>query len=275
MSANSMNVLSWNINGFTKTNLSIIEAIFSSSKYDAILFQETKTESIPLPLSMSPYETTLFPSKNASYGGTLAATRYAPLSIAKGLGPQHDSEDGRVISMEFDDTYLVNAYLPFAGDKLARLDSKLKFLKEFEAHIKVLNAKKPVVICGDLNIAHRDIDRTFGSTDMPGLAGAERDWLSRFLNSGFVDSFRFVHGDTRKYSGYWYRDKNQADRLDYSLVSKTIANRIRGADILNDIEGSDHWPITLELAEPNTRRSSIDSSPTTQHGCGNTLKPLG
>ena len=243
-----MRILSWNINGFTKANLSIIQAIFSSSKYDTILFQETKSASIPLSLSMSDYKTTLFPSKRVNYGGTLAATRNSPLSIVKGLGLERRDEDGRVIALEFDDIYLVNAYFPFAGDKLVKLDSKLKFLVEFEEHTKALKARKPVVICGDFNIAHRDIDRTFGSADMPGFSVTERDWLSRFLDSGFVDSFRFVNGDARKYSGYWYGDKSQADRLDCSLVSKNITDRIRGADILNDVEGSDHWPITLELS---------------------------
>jgi exodeoxyribonuclease-3 len=243
-----LRVLSWNINGFTKANLFIIEAILSSSKYDAILFQETKSASIPLSLSMSDYKTTLFPSRRVNYGGTLAATRNSPLSVVKGLGLEQRDEDGRVITLEFENIYLVNAYFPFAGGKLAKLDSKLKFLAEFEEHIKALKARKPVVICGDLNIAHRDIDRTFGSASMPGFSAKERDWLSRFLDSGFVDSFRFVNGDVRKYSGYWRGDKSQADRLDYSLVSKNIADRIRGAGILNDVEGSDHWPITLELS---------------------------
>ena len=243
----ALRILSWNINGLTKNNLSIIQIIISSSEYDAVLFQETKNASIPLSLSMSDYKTTLFPSKRINYGGTLAATRISPISVVKGLG-LGQREDGRVITLEFDDIFLVNAYFPFAGDKLVNLDSKLKFLAEFEEHTKSLKARKPVVICGDLNVAHRDIDRTFGSTDMPGFSATERDWFSRFLDSGFVDSFRFVNGNVRRYSGYWHGDKSQADRLDYSLVSKNITGRIRGADILNDVEGSDHWPITLELS---------------------------
>ncbi len=113
--------------------------------------------SIPLSLSMSDYKTTLFPSKRVNYGGTLAATRNPPLSIVKGLGPIKHDEDGRVITLEFDNIYLVNAYFPFAGEKLIKLDSKVKFLVGFEERIKALKARKPVVICGDLNIAHRDI----------------------------------------------------------------------------------------------------------------------
>ena len=242
-----MRILSWNINGFNKPNLPTIQSIFSSSRYDAIFFQETKTATIPLSLSMSGYRTTLFPSKRVNFGGTLAATKISPLSVVKGLGLEHRPEEGRVMILEFNEIYLVNAYFPFAGDKLANLDSKLKFLAKFENRIKALEARKPAVVCGDLNIAHRDIDRTFGSTDMPGFSIAERAWFSRFLDSGFVDSFRFVNGDTRKYSGYWYGDKRRADRLDYALVSTSITNKIRGADIVNEVEGSDHWPITLEL----------------------------
>jgi len=243
-----MRILSWNINGFTKANLSTIQAIFSSSSYDAILFQEIKSANIPLSLSIFDYKTKFFPSNRVNYGGTLAATRNSPLSVVKGIGLEQHNDDGRVITLEFDDIYLINAYFPFAGDKLVKLDSKLKFLAQFEEHTKVLRARKPVVICGDLNIAHKDIDRAFGSADMPGVSVRERDWLSRFLDSGFVDAFRFVNGDVRKYSGYWYGDKKQADRLDYSLVSKNITHRIRGADILTDVEGSDHWPTTLELS---------------------------
>jgi len=241
-----MRILSWNINGFTKANLSIIQAIFSNSNYDVVLFQETKSANIPLSLSMSDYHTELFPSKTAGYGGTLTATRIHPLSVVKGLGEQ--SDEWRVVTLEFDDIYLLNVYFPFAGDRLAKLDFKLQFLSEFEEQVKTLKTKKPVVICGDFNIAHRDIDRTFGSADMPGFSDKERNWFTRFLDSGLVDSFRFVNGDARKYSGYWYGDTNQSDRLDYSLVSKDIMHRIRGADILNDVEGSDHWPITLELS---------------------------
>jgi len=241
-----MRILSWNINGFTKANLPIIQAIFSNPNYDLLLFQETKNANIPLSLSMSDYHTELFPSKTAGYGGTLTATRIHPLSVVKGLGEQ--SDEWRVITLEFNDIYLLNVYLPFAGDKLVKLDSKLRLLGEFEGHIKSLKARKPVVICGDFNIAHRDIDRTFGSADMPGFSYKERNWFTRFLDSGFVDSFRFVNGDARKYSGHWYGDKNQSDRLDYSLVSMNITDRIRGADILNDVEGSDHRPITLELS---------------------------
>jgi exodeoxyribonuclease-3 len=244
----AMKVLSWNINGFTKTNLSAIQAIISSSSCDIIMFQETKSASVPLSISMSDYKTILFPSKKANHCGTLSATKTYPLSVTKGLGTRVPDEDGRVMTLEFDDLYLVNAYFPFAGDKLVKLDSKLKFLAEFEEHANKLKARKPVVICGDLNIAHKDIDRTFGSADMPGFSIKERDWLSEFLDSGFVDSFRFMNGNVRRYSGYWYHDKGQADRLDYSLVSEDIAVRIKGADILNDVEGSDHWPITLELS---------------------------
>jgi len=243
-----LRILSWNINGFTKSNLSTIQAIFSSLNYDTILFQETKSASIPLSLSMSDYKTVLSPSKTAGYGGTLAATSIRPLSVVKGFGLEQDDEEWRTMTLRFDDIYLVNVYFPFAGEKLAKLDSKLKFLAQFERYVKSLSASKPVVICGDLNIAHREIDRTFGSTDMPGFSVGERNWLSKFLASGFVDSFRFVNGDARRYSGYWYGDESKADRLDYFLVSENISARISGADILNDVDGSDHFPITLRLS---------------------------
>ena len=243
-----MRILSWNINGFTKTNLPVIQAIASSSKYDVVLFQETKSVSVPLPLISSNFKTVLFPSKKPNYGGMLAATVRSPVSVVKSFRPGHRDEDGRVITLEFGDIFLINAYFPFAGEKLAKLDSKLKFLVEFEEYARALSARKPVVICGDLNIAHREIDRTFGSDDMPGFSVRERDWLSGFLGSGFIDAFRFVNGDARKYSGCWYGDRKRADRLDYSLVSKSIVARVSGAEILDDVEGSDHWPITLELS---------------------------
>ncbi|MDG6936857.1 MAG: endonuclease/exonuclease/phosphatase family protein [Nitrososphaerota archaeon] len=242
-----MNILSWNINGFTKANLSTISDIVSRAEYDLILFQETKSSNVPLPLTLSSYKTINFPSKKPNYSGTLIATKEPPLSILRGIGNEEFDKDGRLITLEFDRFYVLNAYFPFAGDFLAKLESKLNFLREFERHCRELSTKKPLIICGDFNIAHQDIDRTFGDEGMPGFSLKEREWLSAFLKSGFTDSFRFLHKGVRKYSGIWYNDKSKADRLDYCLLSNELVSLLRGSDILDKVEGSDHMPIVVEL----------------------------
>lgn len=242
-----MDVLSWNINGYTKANMHAINEIVSLSKYDLILFQETKSSDVPLPLTMSEYKIVNFPSKKLNYSGTLFAVKQSPISIIKGIGNEEFDNEGRVITLEYDGFFIINAYFPFAGDFLAKIDTKLNFLHEFERHCMNLKDKKPLIICGDFNIAHEDIDRTFGNEGMPGFSLEERAWFSSFLKLGFTDSFRFLHKNVRKYSGIWYDNKNKADRLDYCVLSNQLTGRLRSSDILENVNGSDHMPIITEL----------------------------
>lgn len=242
-----MNILSWNINGYTKASMPLIMDFVSNGRYDLILLQETKSSSIPLPLAMSEYKTANFSSKKSNYSSTFTAMKHSPISIIRGIGSEEFDSDGRVLTSEFDNFFVVNAYFPFAGDFLAKIEYKLKFLHEFERYCKELKKKKPLIICGDFNIAHQDIDRTFGDESMPGFSLAERTWLSSFLQSGYVDSFRFLHKNIRKYSGIWYHDRNKADRLDYCLLSNELVGLLKSSDILDITEGSDHMPVVAEL----------------------------
>jgi exodeoxyribonuclease-3 len=242
-----MKILSWNINGFTKSNLPMINDIVSSGEYGLILFQETKSPNVPLPLATSGYKIINSPSKKPNYSGTLTATKEPPVSILRGFGDSEFDRDGRLITLEFDHFYVLNAYFPFAGDFLSNIELKLSFSRKFEQYCKELMVKKPLLICGDFNIAHKDIDRTFGNDGMPGFSLREREWFSSFLKLGFIDSFRFLHKDTRKYSGIWYNDRSKADRLDYCLLSAELAGFLRKSDILDNVGGSDHMPVIVEL----------------------------
>lgn len=224
-----------------------INDIFSLSKYDLILFQETKNSNVPLLLTMSKYKIINFSSKKPNYGGTLSAVKQPPISITKGIGIEEFDNEGRVTTLEYDNFFVINAYFPFAGDFLAKIDAKMSFLHEFERHCMDLKNKKPLIICGDFNIAHKDIDRTFGNESMPGFSKEERAWFSSFLNLGFIDSFRFLHKDVKKYSSVWYNDKHKADRLDYCILSKELGETLKSSDILSSVDGSDHMPIAIEF----------------------------
>lgn len=241
------NILSWNINGYTKSNTQSINEIILSSKYDLILFQETKSTNIPLHLTMSGYKLINFPSSKINYGGTLSAVRKSPISILKGIGKKEFDYSGRVTTLEYDNFFVINAYFPFAGDFLFKIDTKMRFLQEFEQHCIKLKTEKPLIICGDLNIAHEDVDRTFGDENMPGFSLKERLWLTSFLNLGFIDSFRFLHKNVKKYSSIWYNNKNKADRLDYCILSKELVGNLKSSDILDNVSGSDHLPTLTQL----------------------------
>ena len=242
-----MNILSWNINGYTKSNTHMINDIVSSSKYDIVLFQETKNSNVPLPLVMSEYKIINFPSKKPNYCGTLSAVKHAPISIAKGIGKEEFDNEGRVITLEYDSFFIINAYFPFSGDLLAKINTKMSFLEEFGGYCMNLKDRKPLIICGDFNIAHNDIDRTFGNESMPGFSKDERAWFSSFLNLGFIDSFRFLHKDVTKYSSIWYNDKSRRDRLDYCILSEELSGALVSSDILDNVSGSDHAPVVVEI----------------------------
>jgi exodeoxyribonuclease-3 len=171
--------------------------------------------------------------------------------VIKGLQIKEFDDEGRTVTLELKDFYVINAYFPRAGDNLERLDFKLKFNNEIENFVLKLRKAKPVILCGDFNIAHQNIDGAFSDPTIPGLTPQERSWFSHFLSLGFIDTFRYLHPNVRKYSWWSYmgkaREKNLGLRLDYCIVSEELKDRIKMADILIDIQGSDHAPIILEL----------------------------
>jgi len=187
------------------------------------------------------------------YSGTAIYTRHEPLNASYGIGIDEHDKEGRVITLEYTDFYLVDVYTPNTQDGLRRLDYRMKWEDDFRAYLKALDERKPVIVCGDMNVAHEEIDLKNPKTNRmnAGFTDQEREKMTALLSSGFVDSFRSLHPEEVKYSWWSYRfkarEKNVGWRIDYFLVSERLLNDIVSATIHNDIFGSDHCPVGLEL----------------------------
>ncbi|QXJ28227.1 Exodeoxyribonuclease III [Saccharolobus shibatae B12] len=246
-----MKIASWNINGIRAALKKNLIDFIENNMFEVIMFQETKGDIVPLDFIMMGYEVISFPAKRKGYSGVMTLTRIKPINVIKGLQIKEFDDEGRTVTLELKDFYVINAYFPRAGDNLERLDFKLKFNNEIENFVLKLRKVKPVILCGDFNIAHQNIDGAFSDSTIPGLTPQERSWFSHFLSLGFIDTFRYLHPNVRKYSWWSYmgkaRERNLGLRLDYCIVSEELKDRIKMADILIDIQGSDHAPIILEL----------------------------
>jgi exodeoxyribonuclease-3 len=244
-------IVSWNVNGIRAALKKNLIDFIENNMFEVIMFQETKGDIVPLDFIMMGYEVISFPAKRKGYSGVMTLTKIKPINVIKGLQIKEFDDEGRTVTLELKDFYVINAYFPRAGDNLERLDFKLKFNNEIENFVLKLRKAKPVILCGDFNIAHQNIDGAFSNPTIPGLTPQERSWFSHFLSLGFIDTFRYLHPNVRKYSWWSYmgkaRDKNLGLRLDYCIVSEELKDRIKMADILIDIQGSDHAPIILEL----------------------------
>ncbi|ADX81474.1 exodeoxyribonuclease III [Saccharolobus islandicus] len=246
-----MKIVSWNVNGIRAALKKNLIDFIENNMFEVIMFQETKGDIVPLDFIMMGYEVISFPAKRKGYSGVMTLTKLKPINVIKGLQIKEFDDEGRTVTLELKDFYVINAYFPRAGDNLERLDFKLKFNNEIENFVLKLRKAKPVILCGDFNIAHQNIDGAFSDPTIPGLTPQERSWFSHFLSLGFIDTFRYLHPNVRKYSWWSYmgkaREKNLGLRLDYCIVSEELKDRIKMADILIDIQGSDHAPIILEL----------------------------
>lgn len=248
-----MKLLSWNINGLKAImSKGTFSQILNSGNYDIIMLQETRTEVVPLELLTADYNIISFPAKKRKgYSGVMTLSKQKPINAIKGLGDPKFDDEGRVIILELEKLFVINSYFPRAGDNLERLDFKIEFDKKIEEKCEELRKKKPIVICGDFNVARLDIDYTYGDQSMPGLTLQERKWINELINKGYLDTFRLLHPLERKYSWWSYRlharEKNLGWRIDYCITSPELKDKIVNADILIDIEGSDHAPVILEL----------------------------
>jgi len=244
-----MKVLTWNVNGLKSLiNKGLPKEIFS---YDIVMFQEIKTDKVPEEMEKLGYSIYINPAKRKGYSGTLTLTKIDPIKVRYGIGDEEFDSEGRVISLEFNEFYAINAYFPNAQHGLTRLDYKLRFNKIFEDFLGKL--EKPKIICGDFNVAHKEIDiaRPKDNVNNPGFTKQERDWMTSFLEKGYVDAFRIFHKEAGRYSWWTYRfharEKNIGWRIDYCVVSQDIVHRIRDCDIMDKIYGSDHAPVYLVL----------------------------
>ena len=249
-----MKFISWNVNGLRAVVGKGFAAIFASLDADFFCLQETKMQAGQLDLAFDGYESYWNYADKKGYSGTAIFTKHTPLSVTYGMGIDEHDHEGRVITLEMPDFYLVTCYTPNSQDGLRRLDYRMTWEDDFRAYLQRLDAKKPVIVCGDLNVAHKEIDLKNPKTNRKnaGFTDEEREKMTTLLDAGFTDSFRFFYPDlTDAYSWWSYRfrarEKNAGWRIDYFLVSNRLADKMASATIHNEIFGSDHCPVELVL----------------------------
>lgn len=259
-----MKLISWNVNGLRACVGKGFEESFKALDADVFCLQETKMQEGQLDLQFPGYESYWNYADKKGYSGTAVYTRVKPLSVTLDMGIDEHDHEGRVITVEFEDFHLVCVYVPNSQDGLKRLDYRMKWEDDFRSYVTSLAEKKGVVICGDLNVAHNEIDLKNPSSNRnnAGFTDEERGKFNALLNAGFVDSWRMLNPDTVKYSWWSYRfqarQRNAGWRIDYFLVSDSMKDRIAGAEIHNEILGSDHCPVGLEL------KSALGLQPTNE-----------
>lgn len=245
--------ISWNVNGLRAVMGKGFMDFFNSADADALCLQETKLQEGQLELELPGYYQYWDYAEKKGYSGTAIFTRHKPLSVSTGLPCEKHDHEGRSVCLEFEDHYLLTVYVPNSQEGLKRLDYRMEWEEDWRRYVSGLSEKKPVVFCGDLNVAHMPIDikNPASNHENAGFSDEERAKMSRLLASGFVDSYRYLHPDTQEFSWWSYRmnarAKNIGWRIDYFLVSDTIRERIKDAFILGDVMGSDHAPVGIVL----------------------------
>ena len=248
-----MKFISWNVNGLRACVGKDFENQFKELDADFFCLQETKMQEGQLDLLFEGYESYWNYAEKKGYSGTAIYTKHKPLSVSYGMGIEEHDHEGRIITLEYDQFYLVTCYTPNSQTELKRLDYRMTWEDDFRKFLKSLDAKKPVVICGDLNVAHEEIDIKNPKTNRrnAGFTDEEREKMTVLLNDGFTDSFRYLHPDEVTYSWWSYRfkarEKNAGWRIDYFLVSDRIKEQITEAKIHTEIMGSDHCPVEVDL----------------------------
>lgn len=246
--------ISWNVNGLRAVCGKGFADIFTELDADFFCLQETKLQEGQIDLDFLGYRSYWNYADKKGYSGTAIFTKHEPLSVSYGLGIDEHDHEGRVITLEMEDFYLICVYTPNAQDGLKRLDYRMSWEDDFRAYVKGLAARKGVIICGDLNVAHQDIDLKNPQTNHynPGFTDEERGRFITLLRSGFIDTFRHFYPDKRDIYSWWSyrfqaRQKNVGWRIDYFLASENLKDRLRGAAIHTEIFGSDHCPVELTI----------------------------
>jgi len=250
-----MKYISWNVNGLRAVVGKNFREVFAQFDADFFCLQETKMQEGQLDLNFPGYTSYWNYAEKKGYSGTAIFTRQTPVNVTYGMGiAEHDNE-GRVITLEMSDHFLVCVYTPNSQDGLKRLDYRMQWEDAFREYLLALDKKKSVIVCGDLNVAHEEIDLKNPKTNHmnAGFTDEEREKMTTLLGSGFVDTFRHFYPDaTDRYSWWSYRfharEKNVGWRIDYFLVSERLASRLQSADIHDDIMGSDHCPVSITLS---------------------------
>ena len=250
-----MKLVSWNVNGLRAVVGKGFADIFESIDADCVCLQETKLKAGQIDLEFPGYESYWDYADKPGYAGTAIYTRRHPLSVRTGIGIDEHDHEGRAVTLEFGDFFLVNAYVPNSQNELKRLDYRMRWEDDFRAYLKTLEQTKPVVVCGDMNVAHEEIDLKNPAANhfSAGFSDEERGKMSELLASGFIDTWRYQHPQEVKYSWWSYRmaarQRNVGWRIDYLLVSECLRDRIVSTEIHDQIPGSDHCPVELVLAD--------------------------
>jgi exodeoxyribonuclease-3 len=253
-----MKLISWNLNGIRAVEKKGLIDKIEEMNPDVICFQETKAQDDQVAEVLKKLNGYHFYSNSAvkkGYSGTAIVSKTKPLNVITNLGIEHHDQEGRVLTAEYPDFYLTTVYTPNSKSDLSRLADRQEFDKELLLYLKNLEKKKPVIVCGDLNVAHKPIDLARPQANYNKSAGfmqEEIDGMDNFIDAGLIDSFRYIHPDKTEMYSWWSfrggaRDRNVGWRIDYFLVSESLTKRIKAADILMDIHGSDHCPVSIDL----------------------------
>lgn len=248
-----MKFISWNVNGLRACVGKEFEQQFKDLDADFFCLQETKMQAGQLDISFPGYESYWNYADKKGYSGTAIFTKHKPLSVTYGIDIDEHDHEGRVITLEMDDFYLVTVYTPNSQDGLRRLEYRMKWEDDFQAYLHKLDEKKPVIVCGDMNVAHQEIDLKNPKTNHKnaGFTDEEREKMTQLLNNGFIDTFRTLYPEQVTYSWWSYRfrarEKNTGWRIDYFLISERLKDRLEDAKIHTEIMGSDHCPVEITL----------------------------
>ncbi|MBR2590559.1 MAG: exodeoxyribonuclease III [Clostridia bacterium] len=249
-----MKLISWNVNGIRACVKKGFEEFFAQSDADIFAIQETKCQPDQIELAAPGYAQYWNSAERKGYSGVAVFSKAEPLSVSYGMGIEEHDKEGRIITAEYDAFYFVTCYTPNSKNELLRLDYRMDWEDAFRAFLKELDAKKPVIFCGDLNVAHREIDLKNPDTNHhnAGFTDEERGKFSALLEAGFTDSFRLLYPDKEGAYSWWSyrmraRERNTGWRIDYFCVSNRIKEKIKGAKIHSDVFGSDHCPVELEI----------------------------
>ena len=248
-----MKFISWNVNGLRACVGKDFEKYFNALNADFFCLQETKMQEGQLDLQFPGYESYWNYAEKKGYSGTAIFTKHKPMSIKYGMGIDEHDHEGRVIALEYDKFYIVTVYTPNSQDGLRRLEYRMKWEEDFQAFLHKLDENKPVIVCGDMNVAHQEIDIKNPKTNRKnaGFTDEERDKMTTLLTNGFIDSFRTLYPEQVTYSWWSYRfharENNTGWRIDYFLTSERIKDNIEDAKIHTEILGSDHCPVELDI----------------------------
>ncbi|MBF1523527.1 MAG: exodeoxyribonuclease III [Prevotella salivae] len=248
-----MKFISWNVNGLRACVGKDFSQSFESLNADFFCLQETKMQAGQLELQFPGYTSYWNYAEKKGYSGTAIYTRKEPLAVTYGIGIDEHDHEGRVITLEYDKFFLVTVYTPNSQEELRRLDYRMTWEDAFQAYLHQLDAKKPVIVCGDMNVAHQEIDLKNPKTNRrsAGFTDEERSKMTQLLSNGFTDTFRTLHPEQITYSYWSYRfrarEKNAGWRIDYFLISDRLRPQLKGASIHTEIYGSDHCPVELDI----------------------------